>query len=96
MTRGDTDRHGNRTRYSNHAFGIALDINPEANGLYDRCPRFGPGCRLIKGGRWNPARPASLTADGPVVRALKNIGLRWGGQIEGRQKDFMHFSPTGY
>ena len=42
QTRGDADENGNRTRFSNHSFGIALDINPGQNGLYDRCPVFGP------------------------------------------------------
>ncbi len=96
-TRGDADAHGNRTRFSNHAFGIALDVNPAHNGLYDRCPVFGPGCRLIRGGRWRPGEArASLAPDGRIVRALKAAGLRWGGEIAGRQKDFMHFSPSGY
>lgn len=95
-TRGEINRNGLRTQFSNHAYGTAIDINPQYNGLYDQCLTFGPGCRLIRGGQWHPHHPASLTADGPVVRAFKNFGYRWGGEIEGRQKDFMHFSPTGY
>ena len=96
-TRGDVDAEGNRTRFSNHSFGAALDINPQHNGLYDHCLRFGPHCRLIRGGPWQPGvSDASLTADGPVVHALQAIGLRWGGTIAGKQKDFMHFSVTGY
>jgi hypothetical protein len=97
MTRGDVDGQGNRTRFSNHSFGIAIDINPEQNGLYDRCIEYSAQCRLIKGGPWLPdTDKRSLTADSPVVKALAEIGLRWGGQIDGKQKDFMHFSPTGY
>ncbi len=96
MTRGDPDAHGNRTRFSNHSFGIALDVNAEFNGLYDNCLEFGPQCRLLRGGRWNPTQPAALRADGPVVRAMRTIGLQWGGAILGRQKDFMHFSISGY
>ncbi len=56
-TRGEPDAQGNRTGFSNHSFGIAIDVNPEQNGLYDQCETFGPQCR---------------------------------------QKDFMHFSPSGY
>lgn len=96
MTRGDVDRQGNRTQFSNHSFGLALDINPQLNGLYENCIQFGPQCRLRKGGHWNPVQPGSLIADGLIVIALKKLGLRWGGEIEGKQKDFMHFSPTGY
>lgn len=97
MTRGDTDAQGLRSRFSNHAFGIAIDINPQANGLYDRCTHFGPECRLIRGGEWQPRQQmASLAPDGTVVRRLKREGFKWGGEIRGRQKDFMHFSPSGY
>jgi hypothetical protein len=31
-----------------------------------------------------------------VVRAFAAAGLRWGGAAAGEQKDFMHFSPSGY
>jgi len=96
-TRGPIDANGNRTGFSNHSFGVAIDINPQYNGLYDHCLHFGIQCRLIRGGQWLPNRqPASLRQDGMVVRAMNGLGLRWGGRIKGRQKDFMHFSPTGY
>lgn len=95
-TRGDADARGLRTRFSNHSFGIAVDINSEQNGLYDRCPQFGPQCRLIRGGPWRLGQPGSLRQDGPVVLKMKQLGFRWGGKIAGKQKDFMHFSPSGY
>lgn len=96
MTRGDVDPEGNRTKFSNHSFGIALDINASANGLYESCYTVGPGCRLRMGGEWNPRRnPLSMTAQHPVVIAMKRIGFRWGGELEGLQKDFMHFSLAG-
>ena len=96
MTKGDIDSLGNRTRFSNHSFGVAIDINEQQNGLYDHCVSFGPGCRLRRGGIWKPGQVGSLAPDSPIVRELKRIGLRWGGEIEGNQKDFMHFSPSGY
>lgn len=96
-TRGDVDANGNRTRFSNHAYGAALDIDPGQNGLYDDCIRFGPQCKLIMGGAWQPGEnPASLLPNGKVVRAMRAIGFKWGGEIKGRQKDFMHFSISGY
>jgi hypothetical protein len=95
-TRGDTDASGNRTGFSNHSFGIALDINPKRNGLYHDCPAFGPSCRLVRGGPWRPGTAGTLAADGAIVREFKRLGLRWGGEIAGQQKDFMHFSPSGY
>ena len=96
MTRGDPDEQGNRTGFSNHSFGIAVDINDEQNGLYGNCFEFGPQCRLRKGGEWQPGQPGSLTIDSFVVNQMKDIGFKWGGEIKGRQKDFMHFSPSGY
>ncbi len=96
MTRGDIDSHGNRTGFSNHSFGIALDINTEQNGLYDNCYQFGPQCRLIKGGHWDPKQASSLTAESLIVRTFKRHGFLWGGDIAGKQKDFMHISPSGY
>jgi hypothetical protein len=95
-TRGNPDEHGNRTRFSNHAYGIAIDINPQQNGLYDQCLNFSPNCRLIRGGPWRPGRPGTLTSESTIVKAMGAVGFRWGGQIQGRQKDFMHFSPSGY
>lgn len=97
LTRGDIDKDGNRTGFSNHSYGVAIDINSEQNGLYDRCITYGPACRLIKGGAWNPDTSRfSITENSRLVHTLHEIGLLWGGSIKGKQKDFMHFSPTGY
>ncbi|MBE9541006.1 MAG: M15 family metallopeptidase [Proteobacteria bacterium] len=96
MTRGEIDKDGNRTQFSNHSFGIAFDINSEQNGLYDHCVEFGPHCRLMRGGHWIPEKPGSLTLDSVTVNILKSAGFSWGGEIKGKQKDFMHFSPSGY
>lgn len=98
MTKGDPDANGNRTRFSNHSFGISLDINRAQNGLYTQCFTWGPTCQLIQGGKYQPEKNivGTLTADSNIVQALQSIGLQWGGKIAGRQKDFMHFSPSGY
>lgn len=96
-TRGDIDAQGNRTGFSNHSFGIAIDINTDHNGLYGDCAEFGPRCKLLRAGPWRPGGdPLSLQQDGLTVKAFKQAGFKWGGEIEGQQKDFMHFSPTGY
>ena len=97
LTRGAIDKNGNRTRFSNHSFGTAIDINPQHNGLYTNCFEFGQQCKKLRGGPWRPGiDPFSLEANGLIVRTLKKLGLKWGGEIQGRQKDFMHFSLTGY
>ncbi len=96
-TRGDLDAQGNRTGFSNHSFGIAIDINPDHNGLYGNCISFGPHCTLLRAGPWRPGDDSySLQRDGSTVIAFKEAGFKWGGEIEGLQKDFMHFSLTGY
>lgn len=96
-TRGELDAQGNRTGFSNHSYGVAIDINTRHNGLYDNCVRFGPQCRLLRAGPWRPGEdPFSLQRDGLIVSTFKQAGFKWGGEIEGQQKDFMHFSPTGY
>lgn len=96
MSRGHADENGERTLLSNHAFGVALDVNEAWNGLYQDCPTWGESCLLMKGGAWQPADPRGLRRRSPLVVALGEAGLKWGGAIEGTQKDFMHFSPTGY
>lgn len=95
-SRGKLDTSGNRTEFSNHSYGTALDINPDQNGLYDNCITFGPECRLLRGGAWRPDAPGVLEMSSEIVRLLKQEGFRWGGEIEGKQKDFMHFSLSGY
>ncbi len=59
-SRGTADKNGNRTGFSNHSFGTALDINPGQNGLYDNCVEIGPQCRLLRGGAWRPGAPGTL------------------------------------
>jgi len=95
-TKGDIDDMGNRIQFSNHSFGTAIDINPEFNGLYDNCISYSSSCRLIKGGRWSNDKLESLHIDSHIVQTMKTIGFNWGGEIPGKQKDFMHFSLTGY
>jgi hypothetical protein len=95
MSRGSLDRQGNRTGLSNHSFGVALDLNEDYNGLYNDCLEWGRRCVLAKGGPYRPGHELSLTGDSPVVKRMGAAGFRWGGRLAGRQKDFMHFSPTG-
>ncbi len=96
-TRGDTDGEGKRTEFSNHSYGIAIDINVNSNGLYENCIEFGAQCVLRRGGKWNPdENPESIPVNGILVNMMKESGFKWGGEIAGRQKDFMHFSVSGY
>lgn len=94
-SKGPADAKGLRTQFSNHSFGTAIDINPEVNGLYTDCLTFGPGCHVLRGGTWRPGQPGSITKDSVVYHAFLQVGWKWGGELVGRQKDFMHFSLVG-
>ncbi len=96
MSKGQIDSSGRRTEFSHHAFGSALDINENRNGLYTDCLEWGPHCRLIKGGAYSPMHPLSIREKDEFVTYFKEIGFQWGGKIQGIQKDFMHFSLDGY
>lgn len=97
--------NGNRTEWSNHSFGTAVDINADYNGLYRNCNVLPldtqriASCTLGVGGAWRPdAQPdVSVVRDGAVYRAfVEGVGWLWGGEIAGNTKDLMHFSLTGY
>lgn len=95
-TSGGIDEKGFRMKLSNHSFGTAVDINRMSNGLYKNCEIFGPHCQLAHGGEWNLNNPASIKPNSYLIFRMKESGLKWGGEIQGTQKDFMHFSPSGY
>lgn len=94
-SKGPLNSKGQRTEFSNHSFGTAIDLNAEKNGLYDFCPQFLPACRLIRGGDYRPGAPGSITKESSVYKSFIAEGFKWGGELEGTQKDFMHFSLTG-
>jgi D-alanyl-D-alanine carboxypeptidase len=84
---------GNSTgNWSNHAYGLAIDINPVEN------PYVGCGMSrdpLAQSYRDRSRhRPGMVTA--AVVRAFKSIGWGWGGAWSGDTKDYMHFSYNGH
>lgn len=94
-TRGPLNDLGLRTQYSHHSFGVAIDINAAANGLYSHCVVWDADCQLRRGGPWNPNNPLSIVPTKDPYLAFDSYGFLWGGELEGRQKDFMHFSLTG-
>ena len=67
------------------------------NGLYNNCYEWGPKCKLVLGGNWRPGETeGSLAPDSAIVRKMKSLGFKWGGEIKASQKDFMHFSLSGF
>jgi hypothetical protein len=80
------------TAYSQHAYGLAIDVNPFQNP-YSKGDVVLPelaSAYLDRG--W--VRPGMITAHGPVVRAFDAVGWTWGGTWNSL-KDRQHFSRNG-
>ncbi len=76
--------------YSNHAYGVAIDINPVLNPyVYRNSTRT-----LPPNGRSYVNRskdiPGMIHRDGPCYKAFTCRGWRWGGDWQ-RSKDYQHF-----
>jgi hypothetical protein len=80
------------TRWSNHAYGTAIDVNPIENPY-------------VSGGRTahrasvpyvdrSRRRPGMAHEGGALVRAFDRIGWGWGGRWTS-VKDYQHFSKSG-
>ena len=94
-TKGPLNSNGHRTQFSNHSYGMAVDFNSEKNGLYDLCPSFNSSCKLIRGGPYYPGGLGGITPESAIYKNMIAQGFKWGGEINGKQKDFMHFSLSG-
>jgi hypothetical protein len=79
-------------RWSAHAYGLALDVNPVENPY-------------LEGGRVHPRagrayldrsryRPGMAVRGGLLVNAFASVGWQWGGRWTG-SPDYQHFSATG-
>ena len=83
---------GAATGWSNHAYGLAIDLNPVENpytcggrAFHPESEPYMDRSRLRKG---------MVTPE--VVRAFRSIGWGWGGDWTGPTKDYTHFSVTGH
>ena len=81
------------TRWSEHAYGRAIDINPLQNPYVTSSGGVLPPEGAAHVDR-DAATPGLVTADGPVVAAFRDIGWGWGGHWSSG-KDYQHFSSTG-
>jgi D-alanyl-D-alanine carboxypeptidase len=79
-------------RWSVHAYGEAVDVNPVENP-YLEGGRVHPraGKRYLDRSR---VRPGMATPGGVLVRTFAAVGWRWGGRWRG-SPDYQHFSATG-
>lgn len=84
---------GGSTRWSEHAYGRAVDINPVQNPYVSRGGAVSPPAGAAYTDR-TVVRPGMVVAGDPVVAAFDAIGWGWGGRWSG-SKDHQHFSATG-
>jgi hypothetical protein len=80
------------SRWSAHALGLAIDLNPVENPFISGGNVSPPaGRRYLNRSR---VRPGMATANGVVVRAFASIGWSWGGSWH-EPVDYQHFTATG-
>lgn len=82
------------SRWSTHAYGKAIDINPRENPYVTPSGHVSPpeGRSFVKR---KPVRKGMIAKGGVVVRVFRRIvGWRWGGNWSGT-KDYQHFSHNG-
>ncbi len=81
------------SRWSEHAYGRAIDVNPIEN------PYVSGGRTLHVASRPyvdRPRRRPGMAYEGGVlVEAFRSIGWGWGGDWSGGVKDYQHFSASG-
>jgi D-alanyl-D-alanine carboxypeptidase-like protein len=79
-------------RWSQHAFGEAIDVNPLENPYVQ-----GGRVRPPAGSRYldrSDIRPGMAVPGGVLVRAFAALGWQWGGRWRA-SPDYQHFSTTG-
>ncbi len=82
----------NSERWSQHAYGLAIDVNPFHNP-YLKDGLVIPELASAYLDR-DDTRPGMVFRDDLVVEAFSDIGWTWGGDWS-TLKDWMHFSQTG-
>ena len=79
-------------RWSEHAFGAAVDVNPVQNPYVSRSGVSPPAGAAYT--TRQASTPGLITRDGPVVAAFAAIGWGWGGSWSSG-RDYQHFSASG-
>lgn len=81
-------------RWSRHAYGTALDLNPRENPYVTTSGHVSPPAGAAYTDR-DDVREGMIVRSGPVVRSMRRIaGWKWGGDWSGT-KDYQHFSEDG-
>jgi D-alanyl-D-alanine carboxypeptidase len=81
------------TRWSNHAYGRAIDVNPIENPYVSGGTTSHPASRPYL----DRARHLRGTAyeGGTLVETFRSVGWGWGGNWSGSVRDYQHFSVNG-
>jgi D-alanyl-D-alanine carboxypeptidase len=79
-------------RWSAHAYGVAIDVNPVENP-YLESGRVHPRAGKAYLDRSN-VRPGMAVRGGLLVSSFAAVGWKWGGRWTGTP-DYQHFSATG-
>jgi len=78
--------------WSNHAYGMAIDVNPVENPYVGCGQSRDPLAQSYRDRSRH--RPGMVTAR--VIAAFRSVGWGWGGAWSGNTKDYMHFSWNGH
>jgi hypothetical protein len=81
------------SRWSQHAYGRAVDINPIENPYVTPSGHVSPPAGRAFTDRSRDAE-GLIQSGSSTVRAFKRVGWPWGGNWPGT-KDYMHFSSNG-
>src|SRR5262249_8024799 len=82
-----------QTRWSAHAYGLAVDVNPFCNPYTREGGVVLPELASAYLDRAN-VRPGMILPDDATVNAFAKIGWKWGGDWSS-PRDLQHFSATG-
>ena len=82
-----------RSRWSLHAYGLAVDVNPIENPYVTADGRVFHRASRPYVDRTR-VRPGMAYPGGTLVEAFRGIGWGWGGSWSGA-KDYQHFSSSG-
>lgn len=84
------------TKMSNHARGLAFDINPVQNPYIKYNENQEELWRAPKDAIYDVSIPGTLFAGHPLVELLKSKGWKWGGdwKNEGGPVDYQHFEKS--
>lgn len=79
--------------WSQHAFGLAIDLNPIENPYVEGGRVYHDASRRYVDRSLR--LPGMIHAGDVVVRAFESISWGWGGSWSGSVKDYQHFSASG-